>query len=99
MIGRDRITIHYTRDGEDADQVVYGTVVTEQSAGELVPFSTALVYKNLYRLILPASLDMAAVSGKGRVTFGSRTVRLETAITPSYAHGRIHHYEAVVRGG
>ncbi|OMC09226.1 hypothetical protein [Mycolicibacterium fortuitum] len=98
MIHRDRITIHFKRDdGEDAEQVVYGTVVTEQSAGTLEPFGQGLVYKNVYRLILPASLDMDAVGGKGMVSFGDRTARLETAITPSYVHGRIHHYEAIVK--
>ncbi|MEZ5202730.1 MAG: hypothetical protein R2742_16175 [Micropruina glycogenica] len=95
MIGRDPITIHYRDDGEDAEQTVYGTIVTEQT-GELSPFGGVMVFKSLYRLILPASLDMAAVGGKGMVTVGTRTMRLETAITPSYMHGRIHHYECVV---
>ena len=42
MIGRDPITIHYTVDGEGAEQTVYGTVVTEQPAGELAPSSGGL---------------------------------------------------------
>lgn len=99
MIGRDPITIHYTVDGEGAEQTVYGTVVTEQPAGELAPFSGGLVFKNFYRLILPASLDMAAVGGHGMVTFGTLTRRLDSAITAHYSHGgRLHHYEAIVSG-
>jgi hypothetical protein len=97
VIHRDRITVHSKRDGQDVEQVVYGTVVTEEAAGELTQFGAGLVFKSFYRLILPASLDLAGARDIS-VSWGTRTkTRLESAITPSYLHGRVHHYEGIVR--
>lgn len=98
MIGRDRITVNFKRDGVPHSRVVYGTVTTEHLDGKLEPFASSLVFQNFYRLTLPRSLDLSPAQNV-TVSFGERTnVRLETPITPIYdRHGRIHHYEAVVK--
>lgn len=98
MIGRSRITINFRRDGVPISRVVYGIVTTEHLDGKLEPFASSLVFQNFYRLIIPRSLDLHPAQNV-TVSFGERTnVRLETPITPVYdAHGRIRHYEAVVK--
>lgn len=108
MIHRDRIIVRRdscrrvvapeSPDGEgsgaDEPEIVYGTVVTEQTVGKLEPFGTRLIAENFYRLVLPADFD---TSGNVQLGWRGWWTQRGSAITPIMVGGRVHHYEAIVK--
>lgn len=101
MLGRDKITVGFRRDGEDVELEVFGRAVVDAVDGKLAPFAPSMFENkpsNFYRLFLPRTLDLSGATDI-RVSFDGRpSLRIEVPIVPVYdGHGRIHHYEVVMR--
>ncbi|MGP4054406.1 hypothetical protein ACTWP6_06210 [Mycobacterium sp. 4D054] len=98
MIGRDKITVNYTRDGQAHTETFHGVVVTETINGKAEDFGGRLIFMSVYRVLLPRSFAAVAKEKCLAVSIGDRQMRFETPFTPIYdGRGRVRHYEAIVR--
>lgn len=98
MIGRDKITISYTKDSVPVVRTIWGRVTPNPWTRSWSRSATRWSSSVSTDSTSPRSLALTGASNI-RVSFRYRAnTPLVTGIIPVYdARGRIHHYEAVVR--